>query len=381
MSDSLDRLVSKAVKDDDGFPASCRLLDTQPPDETESVQQDETASNANVNNNNTSNIDDHEDDQSVDSNSHPPLLSFTNKRHRHKVSSTAAMEALNREADSVRNLVDVPDEERQRQMSMIYSRRKRIRAKKREEQLDQQCVELREVNDKLRVENAKLDALLATATQQIMLIHLPVMTLANASVMMSEAKYDSALQLKQPQASTDSNSSSLAHMPQELLSGLWMQQQQQQYQQPATNHGMLLSSLIGQALKDEQYSPIGGGDTMPLMPPREPLPLPDTSRRHVIEHGLVWHQVLQQQKQQQQLQHAQLPMDSNAFPGMPFVNSALGVQSLPKLLESQALYAQHQQQASQEQAHAVGGFSIPSDVDEQELLLELLRRRQQGNSH
>ncbi|GKY99063.1 hypothetical protein MPSEU_000862000 [Mayamaea pseudoterrestris] len=80
-----------------------------------------------------------------------------------KLEHKARLSELNNISSTLRNEEELSAEERQRQMSMIYSRRKRVRQNQRIDELTETCVSLRQENERLQKDDLHLESLLSKA--------------------------------------------------------------------------------------------------------------------------------------------------------------------------------------------------------------------------
>ena len=88
-----------------------------------------------------------------------------NLSRKRKEEHTTRLSELEELSDTVRQEEALSTEEKQRQMSIIYSRRKRVRQSQKLDELTETCVAFREQNDQLRADNARLEELLAKADE------------------------------------------------------------------------------------------------------------------------------------------------------------------------------------------------------------------------
>jgi hypothetical protein len=292
--------------------------------------------------------------------------------------TTTTMEDLDRIAEIARRL---PTEgEKQRKMNMIYSRRKRLRAKERDEQLEQQCVDISRANEMLRVENARLEAILTNAMQQIILANNQQPPLLWQDTASLNSQPDSSLQTEQTSINrtaslTPASGCATTHP------AFWMQQQQLEQRLSQLHHRrLLLETMIGQAPMDESSLSSKRNSESNLARSTSTLGQQGhvslTSQGNSSKHALIWQQILQQQQRQG---------DSNAAIGLSaIIPPGLDQQVLPKLEE----YDLQQPPALQRQ-HAILPFQQPLQVmqpmndeikdgkDQQNLLIELVRRRRE----
>ena len=212
---------------------------------------------------------------------------------------SATFEELNRFAQSVRNQEAMSAEDRHRQMSIVYSRRKRLRQKHRIEHFELQCDEYRVKNERLRHENMHLEAMLATAHQQ----------LRKEGVRLNELLQEQQQQQQQEQTKTQQSPSqpSLPPPPPPQLSGNTAQPPNQS-QNPFMrghlasimdnnnqNHHSLLSSLFA-----------GNLTAQTINDDRNKFTSSATEGNNAYNDNAILNNVLQQMLQHQRLQHPQL---------------------------------------------------------------------------
>ncbi|GKY95697.1 hypothetical protein MPSEU_000530500 [Mayamaea pseudoterrestris] len=308
-----------------------------------------------------------------------PFMPSMRRRIQASASSRkSSMDDLNHIADNVKTLPHLSDDERQRQMSMIYSRRKRLRAKQRFDRLDQECAHYRSANENLRIENVRLEAMLKSIVEQIVSSHPSQQNTLTTLLDATSADLESNFTRQVQQPPSFMSASAAPTSANEYMTALWMQQQQQQHQSPQPpqqiqHPSLVLSSLIGHALAGESLSTLSAQPVDPAFAAGQHLPvlLPYARRPTANEQGDSWQQLLQQQQTQEGMNGSQ-----HVSAGLLHIEQQ---ELMQKLQDSQMSMLQQQQQQSMPSVSQ----TFPSlqmleydEMDEQALLLELLRRRQ-----